>query len=276
MTDTSTPTTELAPSAPAAEVTVVHPRVWQRRVAVLRERGRRRLRWIVAAVVVVVAVGVTVVALHTPLLALRSATVVGADHTTAAVVLQAAGLAGHPPLIDINPTAAAARIETLPWVAHATVSRQWPDGVRVTVTERTALGWLGAPDHQVALVDATGRVLEWDPSAPAGLVALAAPETPGLPGTHVGGAARAAVRVAAALPPSLAGRVAQVVVSSTDRVTLVLGGRLWATLGAADHVGAKLTALTSVLAASPPRGPALVDVSVPDEPTVGPPPPGAH
>ena len=65
------------PPGPGADA-VVHPRVWQRRVAVLRDQGRRRLRWVVAGVAALVALCVALLALHTPLLALRHATVVGA------------------------------------------------------------------------------------------------------------------------------------------------------------------------------------------------------
>jgi cell division protein FtsQ len=251
---------------------VVHPRVWQRRVAVLRDQGRRRLRWVVAGVVVLVVLCVGLVVLHTPLLALRHATVRGAQHSGPEAVLQAAGLLDHPPLIDVDPASVAARVERLPWVARAVVVRHWPDDVTITVTERSPVGSIARSGGGVAVVDAAGRVLAWQGAAPPGPV-LVAPVVPGPPGTVLADAARPALAVAAALPAALAGRVQQVAVGAGGVVTLDLGGGLRATLGRTDGLRAKLVALASVLAGAQVSGPAVIDVTVPGEPMVGPAPP---
>jgi cell division protein FtsQ len=252
---------------------VVHPRVWQRRVGVLRDQARRRLRWVVGGVAVLVAVCVALLTLHTPLLALRHATVVGAPHTGAQAVLQAAGLEGDPPLIDVDPKSVAARVESLPWVAHAVVVRHWPDSVTILVTERVPLGSVARPGGGVALVDASGRVLAWQATT-AGLV-LVAPVTPGRPGTVLPAAARPALAVASALPTTLAGRVQRVTANSLGMVTLGLGKGVSAALGSTQDLAAKLVAVASVLAGVHVRGPAVIDVTVPDEPTVGPPSPAS-
>jgi cell division protein FtsQ len=266
--ETAPVTTTLAATEPE---TVVHPRVWQRRVAVLREQGRRRLRFIVGGVAVLVALCVALLVLHTPLLALRHVTVRGADHTGTEAVLQAAGLLDHPPLIDVDPKAVASQVEALPWVAHAVVVRQWPDSVTVIVTERVPLGSVARPGGGVAVVDASGRVLAWQSSAPPGLV-LVAPVTPGLPGTVLNRAAGPALRVAAALPAALVGRVVTVTADAVGSVTLDLGGGVTAKLGSTTALEAKFTAVATVLAGVHVSGPAVIDVSIPDEPTVGPPP----
>ena len=143
-----------------------------------RDQGRRRLRWVVGAVTVLVLVVVALLVLHTPLVAVRHTTVVGATHTGVEPVLAAAGLTANPPLIDVNPSAAAARVEALPWVAHAVVARHWPDAVTVTVTERVPLGTLARPGGGVALVDRTGRVLAGSRTAGADPVAARAPRSP--------------------------------------------------------------------------------------------------
>jgi cell division septal protein FtsQ len=243
-------------------------------MAVLRDQGRRRLRWVVGGVVVLVVLCVTLLVLHTPLLALRHATVRGAEHTGPEAVLQAAGLLDHPPLIDIDPKAAAAEVERLPWVAHAVVVRHWPDSVAVIVTERVPLGSVARPGGGVAVVDATGRVLAWQETTP-GLV-LVAPVTPGRPGTVLSGAARPALEVASALPSTVAARVQRVTTDARGTVTLDLGGGVSARLGTTSELPAKLVALASVLSEVHLTGPALIDVTVPDEPTVGPPPPGSR
>jgi len=243
-------------------------------MAVLRDQGRRRLRWVVGGVVVLMALCVTLLVLHTPLLALRHASVRGAEHTGRDAVLQAAGLLKHPPLIDIDPKAAAAEVERLPWVVHAVVERHWPDSVMVVVTERVPLGSVARPGGGVAVVDASGRVLAWQ-KATAGLV-LVAPVTPGRPGSVLSRAARPALEVASALPSTFEARVQRVITDARGTVTLDLGGGERALLGSTAELPDKLVALASVLSEVRTTGPASIDVTLPDEPTVGPPSPGSR
>jgi len=127
------------------------PRIRERRTAVTREAGRRRRRILLVAVAVVVVVVLGWLFLHTKVLAARAITVVGSSHTSAATIVATAGLDGHPPMIDVNAGAAAARLEQLPWVDTATVTRQWPDGVRIVITERT-------PVAAVSTTATTGQV----------------------------------------------------------------------------------------------------------------------
>jgi len=242
-------------------------------MAVVRQRERRRLRWGLGAVAGVVAVAAVVTALHSPLLAARQVTVLGARHSGTAAVAAAAGLLGQPPLIDVDPAAAQRRVEALPWVAAARVERHWPDAVTVLVTERVPVGALTRPGG-IALVDGTGRVLAWEPSAPPGTAVLAAGVVPGRPGSVLPVAARPVLAVARTLPPSIALRVQEVVLGA-GTVALHLGGGLVAELGSPTGLAAKFAALAGVLARAAPSGPAVIDVSVPGAPTVGPPAPGS-
>ena len=59
-------------------------------------------------------------------------------------------------------------------------------------------------------------------------------------------------------------------------VTLALTGHIGVTLGPAVELPAKFEALLSVLVDVPPTAPEVVDVTVPDAPAVGPPPPPGH
>jgi cell division protein FtsQ len=198
----------------------------------------------------------------------RHVTVRGSVHTPDAAVVAAAGLAAAPPLLEVDPGTVAARVERLPWVARADVVRHWPDAVTITVVERVPVA-LADRHGGVALVDATGRVLAWPSTAPAGLPILHSSTPAGAPGTVVGPTARAGSAVAAALPPALSGHVVGVSVGTGDTVTLDLGGGVSAALGQPSSLGAKFESLASVLAGVPIQGPAVIDVTVPQEPTVG-------
>ena len=103
--------------------------------------------------------------LHSPLFSARSISVTGDVHESAAQVVAAAGLANHPPLLDVNGGAAAAAIERLPWVSSATVHVSWPDGVHIAVTEEIPRLVAGAPGSMWAVVSADGRVLQVAPGA---------------------------------------------------------------------------------------------------------------
>lgn len=249
----------------------IDPRIRQRRAAVTRQRGRRRLRLVAVGLGLAVLIGVSAWVLHSSLLAARHVTVRGAQHTAVQAVLSASGLDRHPPLIDIDPPSAVARIEALPWVETAVVARHWPDSVTVTVTERRPVADVTHPGG-VAVVDGTGRVLEWTAALP-GLPVLAGPGRPGrtgAPGTSLPRSYRPGLVVLGGLPATLQRRVADVDVGAGGQVTLGLGGGVSAVLGPADELAAKFEALASVLAGAPPAGPEVIDVTVPDEPTVAP------
>lgn len=256
-------------SGQARHHAAIDPRIHQRRADVLRRAARRRLRiaLFVLGVVLVVAGGWLV--LHTRLFAARVVTVVGAVHTTKGEILRAAGLTSHPPLIDVN-ASAASRIEQLPWVARATVTRAWPDGVRVDVQERTAVAAVALdparPSAGWAEVDRDGRVLATVPAAPAGLVELSGTGAPGAPGTTLASAAPA-LRVASSLPRAFAGQVAEVH-QHDGTVTLHLTSPLTVYLGSTDDLAEKYEDVAALLAGAHFTAGQVIDVAVPATPVV--------
>jgi cell division protein FtsQ len=257
------------------EPVAIDPRILERREEVSRQRSRRRLR--IAAVVgaVVVLVSGIWFALHSPVLAARHVTVVGAIRTGVGPVVAAVGLHGQP-LVDVNPGQVAARVDALPWVAHATVTRHWPDTITVTVDERVPAAVVDTPGHGAVLVDRHGRVLSTETAVTPGTVVLAAPVVPGRPGSVLGPGATPGLSVLAAVPPLLQSRLEQIDVADNGDVSLSLTGRIGVTMGPAVELPAKFEALVSVLVDVPPTQPEVVDVTVPDAPAVGPPTPPAE
>ena len=80
----------------------VDPRIWKRRVAVMREQGRKRLRIVVGVLAALLVASGGLVALHSSLFAARHLNVVGAVHTPVGEVLATSGLSNRPPLVDID------------------------------------------------------------------------------------------------------------------------------------------------------------------------------
>ncbi len=252
----------------------VDPRIRERRAAEARRAGRRRLRRLSIAGGAVVLVVLAVVLLRSPVLSARVVTVRGSHpHTPTSVIVRAAGLASHPPLISVDPGVAASAVERLPWVATARVSRSWPDGVVVTVSERQPVAAMAAAGHGDALVDATGRTLQRVAAAPAGLPALV---------VHVGGrtiaaaptgaflpaAAGPALEVASTLPPAFSAQVVTVIGAADGTVELDLDSGLTVLLGNATSLETKYHDIASIIAAAPLRGAHTIDVTVPSAPVV--------
>ena len=255
------------PSAEAREQ--IDPRIRARRAAVLRDEARRRLRaalWVLGLVVVVAGGWY---ALHSRLFAARVVTVVGAVHTPVSQIVAAAGLADHPPLIDVG-GAAAAGVERLPWVAHATVSREWPDGVRIVVEER-------APDAAVqelagsgwAVVSRHGKVLAIAAQPPTGLPHVVAPVPPGPPGSTARDV-RAALAVASSLPKAFAGQVTSVAEDRKGEVTLQLTSGLNVYLGSTAQLAQKYEDVAAILRGAALAAGSTIDVAAPATPVVRP------
>jgi cell division protein FtsQ len=169
----------------------------------------------------------------------------------------------------------AARVEALPWVAHATVSRHWPDSLVVTVVERVPAAVVESPGHSAVVVDDSGHVLGPESSASPGTPVVQAPVTAGRPGSVLGPGVAPGLAVLKAVPATLKRRVLGIDVAPDGDVSMALTGQVGVTLGAAVDLPAKFEALLSVLVDVPPTAPEVVDVTVPDSPAVGPPAPPA-
>jgi cell division protein FtsQ len=76
-------------------------------------------------------------------------------------ILGALSVARGTPLLTVDPEAARARIEALPWVKTAVVERHLPDTIFVRLTERTPVA-LWQKDGKLAAVDLDGRILTRD------------------------------------------------------------------------------------------------------------------
>jgi cell division protein FtsQ len=246
----------------------IDPRLRERRVEVTRARGRRRLYLLIAAVGFV---GVCVggwFAAHSSLLSAKVVTVSGSVHTPDNVVLATAGLTHQPPLVSVDPSATAESLERLPWVAHATVSRSWPDGVHITIVERVPIGVMPGPNGSWAELDRTGKVLAVVGQAPAGLARFDAQGTVPSPGKSVSGAA-AALAVARSLPVAFRAQVATISQQS-GQVKLTLTSPLTVVLGTTSELTAKYEDVAAILAGATLHVGDTIDVSSPASPTVTP------
>jgi cell division protein FtsQ len=236
------------------------PRIRERRIAVTRAEGRRRLRILVAAVAVASAIGIAWLVVQSPLLAVDSVSVQGTMRETPASVRGAAGVGEGDAMVFVDAGAIVKRVERLPWVAHAKVVRDYPNDLRITVVERLPVAWVRRPSAPgaargsgaAALVDATGRVLGEEAGTPPGLPELVGGFRAGAPGTHV--RPRGYARAVSQLPDGLRAQVGAVGEEDGQAVLLLVtppGGAPPAAeevrLGALTEIAAKGAAALAVL-----------------------------
>lgn len=205
--------------------------------------------------------------MHSSLLAVKGVDVVGARSTPVADVVHAAGLKGHPAMIDVGAARVERLVERLPWVERAQLSRRWPSRVRIVVVERRPVAKVPTSDHRMALVDRTGRVLAVVDVTPPHLPALGNVSAPGPAGSRLPDADDQ-LGVAAALPPDLRERVTDIATVAGGNVEMALSTTTVVRLGPAEELSRKMAALLTVLAGVDLRGVRSVDVRVPEAPVL--------
>ncbi len=212
-------------------------------------------------VLLAVAWGVSV----SPLLAVDQVRVRGLQHLTAADIRTAGGVHPGDAMAWIDMSGAVQGIEALPYVRDASLRREWPHTVRITVHERTPSAWVDGPSGK-ALVDHTGRVLGTVGSPPVGMPQLLGAKVVPPPGGTID--TTGAARVAGALPGIAAAGTTSV--ETTDHgVVMKLASGPEIRMGEATRIGVKIRAALAVLAASDGVPVNYVDVSVPTNPVAG-------
>lgn len=91
-------------------------------------------------------------------LAIDKVKITGQSETSEVDILDRLDLGGRPSLFTFDVDAARARIETLPWVARATLKKLYPDTLEVTVAERLPYA-LWQHGESVSLIDPQGTVI---------------------------------------------------------------------------------------------------------------------
>lgn len=230
----------------------IDPRIRARRVAVKRSAGRRRLRWVLAVGAVLAVASLLASLVFTPLLDVDRITVAGQFRTSPEDIVAAGGVDQGAPLATVDLEAVARRVEALPWVAEATVRRDWPGTLKYVVVERAPVAAVEGPDGGWAAVDPEGQVLATLDEAPTDLPVVEGATVPLEVGAVAPEQERGAFAMAGAIPASARSLVEAVVLDGDGEVTVRLSSGGVATVGPLTDIPAKGLALASVLAAVDP------------------------
>lgn len=257
-----------AASAPA--VGRIEPRLRDRRIAVKRAVGRRRLKWMALGLAVVgLVVGGLAVA-GSGLFEIRSIRVEG--------VVYSGGAALDAVLDDLEGTNVLRadteeferRLEAIPWVADARVSTSLPNRAAVEILEREPVIAYAGADGGFRVLDHRGRVLAITAGQPVAylLLDVAAGEGPNLqPGAFAPVGFRAAATLVPALGPTLRRQV-ESIASAPDGsdLRLRLDSGIEVRFGAAANLVDKLVRLQTALTDTDPEHlpTTMIDVSTSD------------
>jgi cell division protein FtsQ len=251
----------------------IDPRIRQRRVAIQRSQGRRRLRWVLAVGIVAAVVVGAVALLHTPPFSVRVVKVSGLHpRTSDTAIIAAAGLGGHPPMISVSLGGTAHRVEALPYIASATVARHWPDGITISVTERAPVVQMAGPTTSWSVLDGFGRTLQVEAAqVPALVVLIVHTATGGVPPAPVGKSlpptADAGLKVARSLPKAFAAQVVSLTVAPDNTISMALNSGITVLLGTDTDLPTKYEDVATILDHETLHPTSTIDVTVPQSPT---------
>jgi cell division protein FtsQ len=206
--------------------------------------------------------GVAWVLFDSQLLAVRSVAVTGARLVPASEVVAAANVPPGTPLARVNVAQVTQRVDAIRQVSSATVTKDWPDALTITIRERTPAVAVRMTGGGYDLVDPAGVIVRWAADKPAALplylTSVSGSALRGDPGVAT------AAAVLAELPSWLRRSIASLTAgtaggSGQDQVTLYLRDGKTVLWGGTDQAAEKEREL-AILIRDPAR---YYDVSAP-------------
>lgn len=236
-----------------------------------RKRGPRVAVLTLVAALALAAAGYGI--LHLPWFSALHVRVSGVSGTRKKEVLAVTGLDKKPPLISVSSSGLEKRLERIPWVGMAKVTRNWPDDISVSVSVRQPIAQVSDSPRKLAVVDATGRILEVIATPLGSLPVVQWHGRLGPPGAWISPVPKKLLKFAADLGPQLAALTALIYESSSGRIHATLrgpGGPVQVVIGDPVELNEKAMALNTIVARvglSKVNG--RIDVSDPLSPTTG-------
>ena len=245
----------------------INPRIQERRIEIIRAKGKRRLRILLTVVLSVLLSLAAVLISKSSLLDVDEVVVVGADSELEELIVAIANIPKSKPILEVDTQSILERIKRIPNVKGAKVSRSFGGKVTISVTLRkpsVLLSNLG----EWFLVDLDGRVLERVSELPPNL------EYPIVEGNFdnlkvgewVPEQALYAIELAANLPSVLLADIS--FVSTNEGIELMLFGEGKILFGDNEALESKILAASTILEQVDLAELIHIDVRTPDKPVL--------
>ena len=243
----------------------IEPRMRERRVAVKRAAGRKRLKWVVTlSLVVVVVVGV-LATLGSPLFAVRADQVVvtGNVYTDPIRLEELVDDLIGTPVLRVDTQDAEARLEAIPWVDTARVRTAFPHALTIEIRERAAMTTYQGPDGRYRVLDREGRVLDVLDNYPFAYLLIGGEDALDLDAGQFAPAGYAAAsELAKNLTAAIRGQIAFVdVLADGSQLDLLLDNGTRIRFGEARDFFAKLIRVEAILSEGDLDGTEVIDVA---------------
>ena len=245
----------------------INPRIQERRIEIIRAKGKRRLRILLTVVLSVLLSLAAVLISKSSLLDVDEVVVVGAESELEELIVAIANIPKSKPILEVDTQSIMERIKRIPNVKGAKVSRSFGGKVTISVTLRkpsVLLSNLG----EWFLVDLDGRVLERVSELPPNL------EYPIVEGNFddlkvgewVPEQALYAIELAANLPSVLLADIS--FVSTNEGIELMLFGEGKILFGDNEALESKILAASTILEQVDLAELIHIDVRTPDKPVL--------
>jgi cell division protein FtsQ len=241
-----------ADDATVATVTIANssmePRLRERRIAVSRAAGRKRLRIaaILAAVLLVLGLGLGLLA--TNAFGVKDVRVEGVRYANQQQMQAIVDEVDGSQLLLLDTRDIEQRLERIAWVESARVDKDFPNSVVLDIRERVPVAFYQGADGRVRVIDAESRVLDVIEGLPVAYVQLSTPGPDLEPGQFAGAPYAVAASVALALPSEVRALLTSMAVDgATGDLSLLLDERINVRFGDGAEISDKLRRLLQVV-----------------------------
>lgn len=184
--------------------------------------GNKRKRFVLAVLGFVVFVGVVLVVLASPLVAVRTVQVEGAKYADAALVRSVSDSLKGKSVLTVDTNTARERLESDPWVKSARISTSLPSRVLIQINERIPVAWFLGVDNRARVIDEDGLVLSVVEGRPTQYMWIEGTGPNLTAGASSAAGYRAAGQLAMSLPSELAPMVKHLGVAGSEQITMTL------------------------------------------------------
>lgn len=247
----------------------IHPKIRERRSEVIKQKNKKRLIFVIAVAVMILALIVFIVVVYSPITQVTDIVVQGNQHESDTQVLQAANLYQQKPqLFLLNYGQVQKDIQNLPWVLSDQIKKNWPNQIIITIKDRTEIGQINMGKAGFALVDEYGRILQIQSQAIPNLLEIDNLGSHLIPGQNLGAFDIGALNVAKIVPSILGPIATKEIVESDNSISVVLGSNNTIYLGSASDIRQKLLEALAIVNHGSLLPNQTVDVSIPNSPVV--------